>query len=110
MPNRYCIRMDTRRVLEPVPRKLAVAFFSLPRLYRQHGSCLLVKKFGEVLYLAMTRQFGDFHNLGIQPRKQRRLLRNRTSGITLRLVESTRSSGFRIPEGSRRLQNQGITA
>lgn len=43
MPNRYCIRMDTRRVLEPVPRKLAVAFFSLPRLYRQHGSCLLVR-------------------------------------------------------------------
>lgn len=86
MPNRYCISMDTRRVLEPVPRKLAVAFFSASSINMGH-----LEEFGEVISRwsgnSETFTISAFH-LG-----SRRLMRNRTSGITLRLVESTRSPG-----------------
>ncbi|WJG35181.1 uncharacterized protein FOBCDRAFT_259956 [Fusarium oxysporum Fo47] len=100
MPNRYCIRMDTRRVLEPVPRKLAVAFFSASSINMGH-----LEEFGEVISRwsgnSETFTISAFH-LG-----SRRLMRNRTSGITLRLVESTRSPGseYLRDQGDRRIKN-----
>ncbi|EXM03151.1 hypothetical protein FOIG_06036 [Fusarium odoratissimum NRRL 54006] len=99
MPNRYCIRMDTRRVLEPVPRKLAVAFFSASSINMGH-----LEEFGEVISRwsgnSETFTISAFH-LG-----SRRLMRNRTSGITLRLVESTRSPGseYLRDQGDRRIK------
>jgi hypothetical protein len=47
MPNRHCIRMDTRLVLVPVPRKLAVASFLCLVYIHNMGRVIFVKEFGD---------------------------------------------------------------